>query len=75
MMETSADFASSATSGATSGATPAAATSAATAAVAAKPWALCWSSDASTGADALYTTHLLGPGVTAIDPSTLCVRA
>lgn len=47
----------------------------ATAAVSFKPWALCWSSDQSTGTDSLYATHLLGPGVTKIDPSTMTASA
>ena len=38
---------------------------------AAKPWGLGWTSDAG----ALLVTHLLGPGVSALDPATLAVRA
>ena len=38
--------------------------------VPAEPWALAWSPDGS-----LLVTHLLGPGVTAIDPVALSVRA
>ena len=36
-----------------------------------KPWALGWSLDGAT----LLATHLLGPGVSAIDPGSMTVRA
>ena len=42
-----------------------------TATVSAKPWALTWSADGT----ALLVTHLLGPGVTSIDPTLLVAGA
>jgi YVTN family beta-propeller protein len=44
---------------------------AATAMTPPKPWALGWSSDGTT----LYATHLLGPGISSIDPTSTSVRA
>jgi YVTN family beta-propeller protein len=36
-----------------------------------KPWALGWSADGRT----LYVSHLLGPGISSIDPTTMSVHA
>ncbi|HEY4118195.1 MAG TPA: beta-propeller fold lactonase family protein [Byssovorax sp.] len=41
------------------------------ASVSAKPWALTWSADGA----ALLVTHMLGPGVTSIDPTLLVAGA
>ncbi len=42
----------------------------ATVSVPATPWALAWSADTST----IHVTHLLGPGVSSIEPGTMKLR-